>query len=94
VSQLNQLQIDECIEWILHSIEFKKNFNYKYASGEGWEFLIFGADDYYLDTRALTKIEKTTGMILVQIKSFEGKADLWFGRKIETVQGNIKDRLV
>jgi hypothetical protein len=94
VSQLTQLQIDECIEWILHCIEFKRNFNYKYASGEGWEFLIFGADDYYLDTRALTKIEKTTGMILVQIKSSEGKADMWFGRKIEAVQGNIKNRLV
>lgn len=93
MSQLTKLQIDECIGWILHSIEFRKNFHYKYASSEGWEFLIFGADNYYLDVKALTKIEKTTGMILVQIKSSEGNTDLWFGRKIETV-GKIKNRIV
>jgi hypothetical protein len=33
-------------------------------------------------------------MLLVQIKSSEGNADLWFGRKIEAVQGNVKNRIV
>jgi hypothetical protein len=88
-----QIQIDECIDWILHTVEFKKNFNYKYASGEGWEFLIFGADDYYLNMKALTKIEKTTGMVLVQIKSSDGNADLWFGRKMEAIENNVKKRI-
>jgi hypothetical protein len=85
-----QIQIDECIDWILHAVEFKKNFNYKYASGEGWEFLIFGADDYYLNMKALTKIEKTTGMVLVQIKSSDGNADLWFGRKMEAIENMLR----
>jgi hypothetical protein len=88
-----QIQIDECIDWILHTVEFKKNFNYKYASGEGWEFLIFGADDYYLNMKALAKIEKTTGMVLVQIKSSDGSADLWFGRKMEAIENNVKKRI-
>lgn len=88
-----QIQIDECIDWILHSVEFKKNFNYKYASGEGWEFLIFGADDYYLNVKALTKIEKTTGMVLVQIKSSDGNADLWFGRKMEAIENHLNKRI-
>ena len=86
-----QIQIDECIDWILHTIRhYKKNFNYKYASGEGWEFLIFGADDYYLNMKALTKIEKTTGMVLVQIKSSDGNADLWFGRKMEAIENMLR----
>lgn len=85
-----QIQIDECIDWILHAVEFKKNFNYKYASGEGWEFLIFGADEYYLNMKALTKIEKTTGMVLVQIKSSDGNADLWFGRKMEAIENMLR----
>jgi hypothetical protein len=88
-----QIQIDECIEWILHTIEFKKNFDYKYTSGEGWEFLIFGADEYYLSMKALTKIERTTGMVLVQIKSSDGNADLWFGRRMEAIENNIKNRI-
>ena len=88
-----QIQIDECIDWILHTVEFKRNFNYKYASGEGWEFLIFGADDYYLSMKALTKIEKTTGMVLIQIKSADGNADLWFGRKMEAIENSVKKRI-
>jgi hypothetical protein len=43
---------------------------------ENWEFLIFGAKDYYINTKVLKKIEKTTGMILVQIKSCDGMAEL------------------
>ncbi|HZA08225.1 MAG TPA: hypothetical protein VE619_11030, partial [Nitrososphaeraceae archaeon] len=40
---LTQLEIDECIRWIKHSIDFDKNFSYNYASAEDWEFLVFGA---------------------------------------------------
>lgn len=78
----HQLAIDECIDWILGSIDAKK-MEYKYANGEGWEFLIFTGDDYYMDTRMLTKIERTTGMILVQLKCNDGKTEMWFGRKLK-----------
>jgi hypothetical protein len=83
VIQLTQLEIDECIDWILNTVEFKKEFSYKYAFGEGWEFLIFSTGEYYLDNKALIKIERTAGMILVQIKTSAGNTELWFGRKME-----------
>jgi hypothetical protein len=88
------LEIDECIEWILHTVAFKKHFNFRYAFAENWEFLIFGAKDYYIDTKALKKIEKTTGMILVQIKSCEGMAELWFGRMVAVRKRNLANRIV
>ena len=66
----------------MHKVEFKKHFGFRYAFAENWEFLIFGAKDYYINTKVLKKIEKTTGMILVQIKSCDGMAELWFGRMV------------
>jgi len=78
-----QLEIDECIDWILNTVKFKKELNYKYAFGEGWEFLVFNAREYYLDSKALIKIERTTGMIIVQIKTSSGNTELWFGRRME-----------
>jgi hypothetical protein len=77
----DKICIDECITWILSIIDSKK-IEFKYASGEGWEFLIFLTEDYYIDTKMLTKIERITGMILVQIRSKDCKNDLWFGRRI------------
>ena len=38
-----------------------------------------------MNVNSLRKIEKTTGMILIQIKSSDGVAELWFGRRIEIV---------
>lgn len=76
-----KLSIDECIEWILTTIDAPKT-EYKYASGEGWEFLIFSVGDYYIDARQFTKIERTTGMILVQIKCKDANTQIWFGRRM------------
>jgi hypothetical protein len=78
----------------LHTVEFKKHFNFKYALAENWEFLIFGAKDYYINTKVLQKIEKTTGMILVQIKSCDGTAELWFGRMVAARKRNLANRIV
>jgi hypothetical protein len=38
-----------------------------------------------MNINSLRKIEKTTGMILIQIKSSAGVAELWFGRRKEIV---------
>jgi hypothetical protein len=59
--------------------------SYNYASAQGWEFIICGARDYHVNVNSLRKIEKTTGMILIQIKSTDGIAELWFGRRKEIV---------
>jgi hypothetical protein len=89
---MTQLEIDECIRWIKHSIDFDKNFSYNYASAEDWEFLVFGAKDYYMDVNSLKKIEKTTGMVLIQIKSCSGIAEVWFGRRrIEVYHTNYNN---
>ena len=77
-------------------MKFKKDFNYKYAFLEDWEFLIFSIKDYYfLDVNSLNKIERITGMIIVQIKSCDGIAELWFGRRMEAAQKNknLKNRI-
>jgi hypothetical protein len=34
-----------------------------------------------MDVNSLKKIEKTTGMVLIQIKSCSGIAEVWFGRR-------------
>ena len=78
----------------MHKVEFKKHFGFKYAFAENWEFLIFGAKDYYINTKVLKKIEKTTGMILVQIKSCDGMAELWFGRMVAARKRNLANRIV
>jgi|GraSoiStandDraft_57_1057295.scaffolds.fasta_scaffold1566329_1 hypothetical protein len=39
-----------------------------------------------MDINSLKKIEKTTGMILLQMKSSDGISELWFSRKMEKVQ--------
>jgi len=37
----------------------------------------------------LTKIEKITGMKLLQMKSFNGVSYLWFGRKMKLIPSTI-----
>jgi hypothetical protein len=37
-----------------------------------------------MDVNSLKKIEKTTGMTLVHIRSFNGVAELWFSRRRTT----------
>ena len=79
-----QLDIDECIDWIKHCIDFAHDFRYNYVSTEIREFLIFEAQEHYMDVNSLKKIEKTTGMTLVHIRSFNGVAELWFSRRRTT----------
>jgi hypothetical protein len=78
---LTQLEIDECVDWIKHCIDFARDFRYNYVSGEVREFLVFEAQEHYMDVNSLKKIEKTTGMTLVHIRSFNGVAELWFSRR-------------
>ena len=81
---MTQLEIDECIDWIKHCIDFVHEFRYNYVATEVWEFLVFEAREHYMDVTSLTKIEKTTGMTLVHIRSFKGIAELWFSRRLRT----------
>ena len=81
-----QLEIDECVTWIKHLISFKKDCTWKYAVNKEWEFLIFIANDYYLELNSLMKLGNMTGLLLIQIKSHDGVAELWFGRMKESTQ--------
>ena len=76
-----QLDIDECVDWIKHCIDFDHDFRYNYVSTELREFLVFEAQEHYMDVNSLRKIQKTTGMTLVHIRSFNGVAELWFSRR-------------
>lgn len=44
-----------------------------------------------MDVNSLKKIEKTTGMVLIQIKSCSGIAEVWFGRRIEVYHTNYNN---
>jgi hypothetical protein len=39
-----------------------------------------------MDTDSLRKIQKTTGMVLVHIRSYNGVAELWFSRRRMTLR--------
>jgi hypothetical protein len=86
VVRLTQLEIDECLNWILHTIvsEASPSHNHIVVEEQGLEFIIITAKDYYIDVQGLLKIEKITGMTLVQVRSVNGISDLWFGRKMQT----------
>lgn len=75
---------------------FEGNFTYRYSSAKEWEFLVFIATDYLLNARKLLKLERLTGMVLVQIESNQGTSKIWFGRVAEpwsSRQKNITDRI-
>lgn len=84
--RLTQLEIDECLNWILHTIvsEDSPSHNHIVVEEQGLEFIVITAKDYYIDVQGLLKIEKITGMTLVQVRSTNGISDLWFGRKMQT----------
>ena len=91
-----QLEVEECIDWILHELVFERNFTYRYSSAQHWEFLVFTATDYLLNARKLLKLERLTGMVLVQIESNQGTSKIWFGRVVEPRfcrQKNMTDRI-
>jgi len=82
---LLQIEIDECVYWILHTVVSSDLLKYNHLTvrDENLEFIVIEAKDYCIDLAGLTKIEKITGMKLLQMKSFKGTSHLWFGRRIK-----------
>ncbi|HEY7227314.1 MAG TPA: hypothetical protein VH481_04240 [Nitrososphaeraceae archaeon] len=87
-----QIEIDECVYWILHTVVSSDLLKYNHVTvrDENLEFIVIEAKDYCIDLAGLTKIEKITGMKLLQMKSFKGTSHLWFGRRMKLApQSNI-----
>lgn len=82
-----QIEIDECVYWILHTVVSSDLLKYNHVTvrEENLEFIVVEAKNYCIDLTGLTKIEKITGMKLLQMKSFSGVSYLWFGRKMKPV---------
>jgi hypothetical protein len=82
---LMQIEIDECVYWILHTVVSSDLLKYNHVTirDENLEFIVIEAKDYCIDLAGLTKIEKITGMKLLQMKSFKGTSHLWFGRRMK-----------
>jgi hypothetical protein len=80
---LRQLEVEECVDWIFHELIFDKGFDCRHSRTQGWEFLIFTATDYLLNAKKLQKLERLTGMILLQIETNDGTSKIWFGRLAE-----------
>ncbi len=80
-----QIEIDECVYWILHTVVSSDllKYNHVIVRDENLEFIVIEAKDYCIDLAGLTKIEKITGMKLLQMKSFKGTSHLWFGRRMK-----------
>lgn len=80
-----QIEIDECVYWILHTVVSSDLLKYNHVTvrDENLEFIVIEAKDYCIDLAGLTKIEKITGMKLLQMKCFKGTSYLWFGRRIK-----------
>ena len=69
MSAARMLAIDECEEWIWHILDCTKDCGFEYISDTDKEFLIFNTNDFFADMKALQKIKKITGMILVQMST-------------------------
>lgn len=82
-----QIEIDECVYWILHTVVSSDLLKYNHVTvrDENLEFIVVEAKNYCIDLAGLTKIEKITGMKLLQMKSYNGVSHLWFGRKMKLV---------
>jgi hypothetical protein len=82
-----QIEIDECVYWILHTVVSSDLLKYNHVTvrDENLEFIVVEAKNYCIDLAGLIKIEKITGMKLLQMKSFNGVSHLWFGRKMKIV---------
>jgi hypothetical protein len=79
-----KIEIDECVYWILHTVVSSDLLKYNHVTvkEENLEFIVVEAKNYCIDLSGLTKIEKITGMKLLQMKSYNGLSHLWFGRKM------------
>ena len=75
-----QLPIDECEEWIWDSLNWTDDCGFEYVMNGNKEFLIFNTNDFFADAKAIEKIRKITGMVLLQISTHRGYSQLWFGR--------------
>jgi hypothetical protein len=84
-----QLPIDECEEWIWESLNCTDDCGFEYVKNGNKEFLIFNTNNFFADAKAIEKIRKTTGMVLLQISTHKGYSQLWFGRYYD---GNSSDR--
>ena len=82
-SSLRQLEVEECVDWIFHELIFDKGFVCRHSRAQKWEFLIFSATEYLLNAKKLQKLERLTGMILLQIETNDGTSKIWFGRLAE-----------
>ena len=80
---MSQLEVEECVDWIFHELIFDKGFVCRHSRTQGWEFLIFTTTDYLLNAKKLQKLERLTGMILLQIETNDGTSKIWFGRLAE-----------
>ena len=82
-----QIEIDECVYWILHTVVSSDLLKYNHVTvrDENLEFIVVEAKNYCIDLAGLTKIEKITGMKLLQMKSYNRVSHLWFGRKMKIV---------
>ncbi|MGE5684475.1 MAG: hypothetical protein ACM3ZS_04950 [Nitrososphaerota archaeon] len=82
-----QIESDECVYWILHTVVSSDLLKYNHVTvrEENLEFIVVEAKNYCVDLSGLTKIEKITGMKLLQMKSYNGISHLWFGRKMKLV---------
>jgi len=80
MSAARMLAIDECEEWIWHILDCTKDCGFEYISDVDKEFLIFNTNDFFADMKALQKIKKITGMILVQMSTHNCHTQLWFAR--------------
>ncbi|MDQ3840391.1 MAG: hypothetical protein M3297_14120 [Thermoproteota archaeon] len=77
------LAIEECIDWITHELILEKGAAHRHSRAQKWEFLIFTANSYLLNAKKLQKLERLTGMILLQIETNDGTSKIWFGRLAE-----------
>jgi hypothetical protein len=75
-----QLPIDECEEWIWDSLNCSDDCGFEYVKNGNKEFLIFNTNDFFADAKAIEKIRRITGMVLLQISTHRGYSQLWFGR--------------
>jgi hypothetical protein len=75
---LRQLEVEECVNWIFHELIFDKGFDCRHSRA-----LVFTATDYLLNAKKLQKLERLTGLILLQIETNDGNSKIWFGRLAE-----------
>jgi hypothetical protein len=71
---LRHLEVEECVNWIFHELIFDKGFDCRHSRAQGWEFLVFTATDYLLNAKKLQKLERLTGLILLQIETNDGNS--------------------